>query len=169
MKTPLLVLATAVLALSGCNIGNLGSGNAHDTYIEIPPGTQIPPDKQKELANILSKYDTRLYWVWDIDRKPNRGDLSCVYVDKTLLNEVSKTITTGTAYSSIQIGARPNMSNCDQIHHTPSTHHTSRAHHTPFLHHTPQTHSSTLKEQDYRQSRALVKEVTPILQKYTHR
>ena len=168
MKPPLLVLAAAVLGLSGCNMfDKLGGGETHDTYIEIPPGTQIPPEQQKELAKILSKYNSTLYWVWDINKKRNVGDLSCVYVHKTLLGEISNSA--GTSYSSIQIGARPTASNCDQTHHTPSTHHTPKTHHTPFLHHTPVTHTTTLKEEDYRQSRALVKEVTPILQKYTHR
>jgi len=151
-----------------------------DTYIEIYPGTQISPDDQKNLAKILSKYEKKLYWVENINNKADAGELNCVYVDNTLLDELLQSYSAGTSYSAIQIGARPTMGNCDNVHHTPYAHHTpnthntpnthqtANAHHTPYAHHTPNPHSP-LTPADYDKSRALVKAVTPILQKYTHK
>src|SRR5437762_13584370 len=109
MKTRSLVLAgTVALVLGACATLGLRSGgvNIDDTYIEIHPGTQISPDDQKDLARILSKYKNKLYWVENIDRVPE-GELNCVYVDNTLLNEMLQSYSAGTSYSAIQIGARP--------------------------------------------------------------
>ena len=164
MKTPLLVLAgTAVLALAACvTSGNYGM---NDTYIEIHPGTKIDPEGQIQLARILSKYENKLYWVKNID-KAAEGELDCVYVDSAFLNELF-TFNAGRSYSFIQIGARPTKGICVKVHHTPNIHHTPVLH-TAFLHHTPVLHSQ-LAPADYDKSRALVKEVTPILQKYSHK
>jgi hypothetical protein len=171
MKTPLLVLAgTAVLALTACVTDHGGGLNMNDTYIEIRPGTKIDPDGQIQLARILSNYKNKLYWVKNINNKAEIGKLDCVYVDNTLLNEVlQSTYNAGTSYSAIQIGARP----IANVHHTPSLNHTphfnlASLHHTPCLHHTPVLNSQ-LTPDDYDKSRALVKEVTPILQKYSHK
>ncbi len=170
MKTPPLVLAgAAALALSACMIGR-GGVNIDDTYIEIRPGTKIDPGDQTKLLTILGKYKKKLYWVADINNRAEVGTLSCVYVNETLLDDVSKDWTAGTgiSYSAIQIGGRPTKSNCDNTHHTPNPHTTSMSQHTPFLHHTPNPHVSGLSPADYQKSRALVNEVKPILQKYSH-
>ena len=175
MKTRSLVLAGGVvLALAACVTGNHSGVNINDTYIEIHPGTQISPDDQKNLTKILSKYEKKLYWVENINKKADTGELSCVYVDNTLLNELLQSENVGTSYSAIQIGARPSMGNCDNVHNTPNahntpnTHQTANAHQTRFPHHTPSLHVA-LTATDYDKSRALVNEVTPILQKYTHK
>lgn len=167
MKTPLLVLAgIAVLALTACITDN-GGPNVNDTYVEIHPGTKIDPDGQIQLARILSKYENKLYWVKNIDKAPE-GELDCVYVDKAFLNELlQSTYNAGTAYSFIQIGARPTRGICVKVHHTPSLHHTPVLH-AAFLHHTPNV-STHLTPADYDKARALVREVAPILQKYTHK
>lgn len=174
MKTPLLVLAAAVLGLSACMmVGNRGGVNLADTYVEIHPGTDISSADQTALLTILTKYNNKLYWVDKIKDRPEVGKLTCLYVHETLLDEVIKGWSAGTSYSSIQIGIRPTKSNCDQTHHTPFTHQTPVthqtpfAHHTPFEHHTPNPHLTSQK--DYSDSRALVKEVTPILEKYTRK
>jgi hypothetical protein len=169
MRTRSLVLTgTVVLVLGACATVGLRRGgvNIDDAYIEIRPGTQISADDQKELAKVLNKYEKKIYWVENINNVAERGELSCVFVDNTLLNELLQSYSAGTSYSAIQIGARPTKGNCDIVHHTPNPH-TSSLHHTPFLHHTPNPHSQ-LSQADYYKSRALVKEVTPILQKYTH-
>ena len=151
-----------------------GGVNIDDTYIEIRPGTKIDPGDQTKLLTILGKYKKKLYWVADISNRAEVGTLSCVYVNETLLDEVSKdwTAGTGTSYSAIQIGGRPTKSNCDNTHNTPNVHSTENVQHTPFLHHTPVLHttsSTSLTPEDYKKSRALVKEVTPILEKYSHK
>ena len=158
MKTRSLALAGAVaLVLGACATVGLRRGgvNIDDTYIEIHPGTQISLNDQKALAKILSKYENKIYWVENISKEvTDTGDLKCVYVAQTFLNEVSEAESTGTSYSAIQIGARPYQgSKCENVHHTPS------------LHHTPNIHKLT--PEDYRKCKALVTEVTPILQKYS--
>ncbi len=170
MKTRSFVLAGAVvLALAACVTGNHGGVNMNDTFIEIRPGTKIDPDDQIKLARILSKYENKLYWVKNINNKDEIGELKCVYVDNILLNEVlQSSYSDGTSYSPIQIGARPTKGNSDNVHHAPNPH-LSSLHHTPCLHHTPNPHPSQMTPADYDKSRALVKEVTPILQKYTHK
>ncbi len=175
MRTRSLVLAGAVaLVLCACATVALRRGGVSidDNYIEIHPGTQISPDDQKDLGKILGKYDKKLYWVENINKKAGAGELSCVYVDNTLLNELLQSYTAGTSYSAIQIGARTTKGNCDNVHNTPNAHNTPNTHQTPnthaaLVHHTPNPHPLTAR--DYDKSRALVKEVTPILQKYTHK
>ena len=173
MKTRSLALAGAVaLVLGACAGLYRGGVNINDTYIEIHPGTQISRDDQAKLLTILSKYKNKLYWVENLNNKVDVGALSCVYVQETLLDELLKADNVaGTSYSAIQIGARPYQGThgeCDNVHHTPNPH-ISSLHHTPFLHHTPNPHLAKLTPADYDKSRALVKEVTPILQKYTHK
>lgn len=176
MKTPLLVLVgTTVVALAACvTSGNHGGLNMTDAYIEIRPGTKIDPEGQIQLARILSNYNNKLYWVKNINNKAEVGKLNCVYVDNTFLNEVlQSTYNAGTSYSAIQIGARPTNGDSNNGHHTRNIHHTpnphlAALHHTPCMHHTPVLHTQ-LTQADYDKSRALVKEVTPILQKYSHK
>ena len=69
-----------------------GGVNIDDTYIEIHPGTQISPDDQKDLAKILGKYEKKLYWVENINNKAGAGELSCVFVDNTLLDELLQSL-----------------------------------------------------------------------------
>lgn len=174
MKTPLLVLAgAAVLVLGACAIWNRGGVNIDDTYVEIRPGTNINGDDQAKLLTILTKYNNKLFWVEKIGSRPEEGKLTCMFVHETLLDEVVKGWEVGTSYSSIQIGIRRTKSNCDQTHHTPVMHFTQNPHqtqwsqHTPFDHHTPNPHLTSQK--DYSDSTALVREVTPILEKYTRK
>ncbi len=176
MRTRSLVLTGAVvLVLGACATVGLRRGgvNIDDTYIEIHPGTQISPDDQKDLAKILGKYEKKLYWVENINNVADLGSLKCVFVDNTLLDELLQSYSAGTSYSAIQIGARTTKGNCDNVHNTPNAHNTPNTHQTPnthaaLVHHTPNPHSQ-LTPADYDKSRALVKEVTPILQKYTHK
>src|SRR5437667_9928967 len=169
MRTRSLVLAGAVaLVLCACATVALRRGGVSidDNYIEIHPGTQISPDDQKDLAKILGKYEKKLYWVENINNVADLGSLKCVFVDNTLLDELLQSYSAGTSYSAIQIGARTTKGNCDNVHNTPNAHNTPNTHQTPnthaaLVHHTPNPHPLTAR--DYDKSRALVKEVTPIL------
>lgn len=184
MKTPLLVLAAAIVALSACEIfGNRGGVNLGDTYLEINPGTRFSPDDTKALNKILSEYDKKLYWVATVDgsKITDTGKLSYVYCNYPFLNEVAKAETDGISYSAIQIGARYHSPHVpdhsphvpDHSPHVPmlTTHPSAPAHspHVPMMtQHSPHP-TSVLSNDDYRKCTELVKRVTPILQNYSQK
>ena len=175
MKTPLLVLAAAIVALSACEIyGNRGGVNLGDTYVEIHPGTHFSPDDTKALNKILSEYDRRLYWVANVNgpKITDSGKLSYVYVNYPFLDEVEKAATAGTSYSVIQIGARYHSPHVpDHSPHVPdhSPHVPAHSPHIPVMSgHSPHP-TSILSREDYRKCTELVKRVTPILQNYSQK
>ena len=137
------------------------------------PEPRSQPDDQKDLAKILGKFEKKLYWVENINNKADAGELSCVFVDNTLLNELLQSRDAGTSYSAIRSGPdRPRVIAIMFItRRMPITLRIPIRRQYPsaaLVHHTPNPHSQ-LTPADYDKSRALVKEVTPILQKYTHK
>jgi hypothetical protein len=121
----------------------------YETYVEIYPGTKISSDDQKALNAVLKHFDKSLYKIKTYDRGKlvkTQGSLTDLEIDQILLIEAKKASLKGVSGLTDQIG-NPN-----------------RVAHAPGVGHRP---PSPL-EKENRDSKRLVRLVTPILLKYSH-
>lgn len=165
MKTrpQLLVLAgAATLVLGACATIDLMRGGVclHEAYIEIHPGTNILPEDQTPLDQILGQYKSSLYTIKKSEngRMTTRGRLKNVYVKQDLLAEVANS--GGVSYSAVQIGMSQNIEHTHNVEHTQNVEHT----------HNVENKNSVevqISPQDYAKCVELVRRVTPILRRYS--
>ena len=170
-----LLAGGAALALGACATLGLMQGGVclQEAYIAIHPGTNISPEDERQLDQILRQYKSSLYKIKKTEngQMTTRGRLKDVYIKQDLLAEVANS--GGVSYSALQIGMAERSSHVDHMNHVDHTSHpdlTCHPDHTNHVEHTTHVdHAShpEINPKDYAKCVELVRRITPILKKYS--
>src|SRR5262245_1396441 len=115
----LLLAGAAALALGACATLSLKRGGVclQEAFIAIHPGTNISPEDEMQLDQILRQYKGSLYKIKKTanGQTTTRGRLKDVYIKPDLLAEVANS--GGVSYWALQIGMADRTSNIEHTHH----------------------------------------------------